>query len=80
MKCAGLSALPLRRRVRPSVLQRVALLQMFSRSQSNTGKCDIKVNRVKHGRALLDAGETGHAVAQSLGVSRATLYRALAAV
>jgi len=29
---------------------------------------------------LLDAGETGHAVAQSLGVSRATLYRALAAV
>ena len=33
--------------------------------------------QVAHGRALLDAGETGHAVAQSLGVSRATLYRAL---
>ena len=33
--------------------------------------------QVAHGRALLDAGETGHAVAQSLGVSRATLYRAI---
>lgn len=33
--------------------------------------------QVTHGRALLDAGETGHAVAQSLGVSRATLYRAI---
>ena len=33
--------------------------------------------QVAHGRALLDAGETGHAVAQSLGVSRATLYRSL---
>ena len=33
--------------------------------------------QVAHGRALLDAGETGHAVAQSLGVSRATLYRAV---
>lgn len=33
--------------------------------------------QVEHGRALLDAGESGHAVAQSLGVSRATLYRAL---
>ena len=33
--------------------------------------------QVAHGRALLDAGETGHTVAQSLGVSRATLYRAL---
>lgn len=33
--------------------------------------------QVEHGRALLDAGETGHAVATSLGVSRATLYRAL---
>lgn len=33
--------------------------------------------QVTHGRALLDAGETGRSVAQSLGVSRATLYRAL---
>lgn len=33
--------------------------------------------QVAHGRALLDAGETGNAVAQSLGVSRATLYRAI---
>ena len=33
--------------------------------------------QVTHGRALLDAGEAGHAVAQSLGVSRATLYRAI---
>ena len=33
--------------------------------------------QITHGRALLEAGETRHAVAQSLGVSRATLYRAL---
>lgn len=33
--------------------------------------------QITHGRALLDAGETGRSVAQSLGVSRATLYRAL---
>ena len=33
--------------------------------------------QVAHGRALLDGGETGQAVAQSLGVSRATLYRAI---
>ncbi len=39
----------------------------------------LTVKQVKHGRVLLDGGETGHAVAQSLGVSRATLYRALAA-
>ena len=37
----------------------------------------LTVRQVEHGRALLDAGESGHAVAQSLGVSRATLYRAL---
>ena len=37
----------------------------------------LSPKQVAHGRALLDAGETGHAVAQSLGVSRATLYRAL---
>jgi DNA invertase Pin-like site-specific DNA recombinase len=33
--------------------------------------------QVDHGRALLASGESGEAVAQSLGVSRATLYRAL---
>jgi len=33
--------------------------------------------QISHARALLKSGETGHAVAQSLGVSRATLYRAL---
>ena len=37
----------------------------------------LSPKQVAHGRALLDAGETGHAVAQSLGVSRATLYRAI---
>lgn len=33
--------------------------------------------QVAHGRALLEGGETGHAVAATLGVSRATLYRAI---
>lgn len=32
--------------------------------------------QVAHGRALLESGESGQAVAQTLGVSRATLYRA----
>jgi len=43
-------------------------------------KRKLTPKQVAHGRALLDAGETGHAVAQSLGVSRATLYRALGPV
>ena len=34
--------------------------------------------QVTHARLLLDGGEQGAAVARSLGVSRATLYRALA--
>ena len=37
----------------------------------------LSAKQVSHGRALLEAGETGEAVASSLGVSRATLYRAL---
>ena len=37
----------------------------------------LSAQQVSHGRALLEAGETGEAVASSLGVSRATLYRAL---
>jgi DNA invertase Pin-like site-specific DNA recombinase len=37
----------------------------------------LSAQQVSHGRALLEAGESGEAVAASLGVSRATLYRAL---
>jgi len=33
--------------------------------------------QIAHGRALLSSGESGHAVALTLGVSRATLYRAI---
>lgn len=40
----------------------------------------LTARQIEHGRALLTSGETGHAVAQSLGVSRATLYRALGPV
>lgn len=36
--------------------------------------------QVKHARQLLDAGEAPSPVAKSLGVSRATLYRALATI
>ena len=43
-------------------------------------KKKLTPRQVEHGRALLASGETGHAVAQSLGVSRATLYRALGPV
>jgi DNA invertase Pin-like site-specific DNA recombinase len=37
----------------------------------------LSPKQAAHGRVLLEGGESGHAVAQSLGVSRATLYRAL---
>ena len=37
----------------------------------------LSAQQIAHARALLDAGEGGEAVAHSLGVSRATLYRAL---
>lgn len=43
-------------------------------------KKKLTPRQIEHGRALLTSGETGHAVAQSLGVSRATLYRALGPV
>lgn len=40
-------------------------------------KRSLSQQQVQHARALLESGETGHAVSSSLGVSRATLYRAL---
>lgn len=43
----------------------------LGRRKKLTGK------QVEHARALLSSGESGHNVAQSLGVGRATLYRAL---
>ena len=43
-------------------------------------KRKLTPRQIEHGRSLLTSGETGHAVAQSLGVSRATLYRAIGKV
>ena len=48
-----------------------------ARGQKLGRRRKLTPRQVEHGRALLDGGETGHAVAQTLGVSRATLYRAL---
>ena len=54
MKCAGFSASPLARSTSSSVVQRLAWLQMWSRSQSNTGarspRADARVE-VGHGAA-----------------------------
>ena len=49
-----------------------------ARGQKLGRRNKLTSRQVEHGRALLGSGETGHAVAQTLGVSRATLYRALA--
>lgn len=40
----------------------------------------LTTSQVKHAIALLEAGESGHAVAQSMKTSRATLYRAIASM